>query len=264
VVRRAHAGPGSGRGGGVSGAALMSLLTPCPWDRLTPGTVRFCEDRLCAWVAEPANAWSSLAYVLVGGWLFATHARRARDPRLWAVVAAELLIGLGSFAFHATGSFAGEFLDQAGMFMLSCLILSFAAGKSRCLSAARTAQLYATTTVASSLSLLVVPPAGIPLFAAELATGLLWGLVHWRRAADRAPYRYFLAGIGLFLVSFAIWTLDVTRVACRPDNHVLTGHAVWHVLNAFSIERLYRFYAASFGAETAADGAPPPAVKALS
>jgi hypothetical protein len=237
----------------------MSPLTPCPWDALTPGTVRFCEDRLCGWIAEPANTWSSLAYVVAGVWLIVTHTRRAGDARLWAVAAAELLIGFGSIAFHGTGTFAGEFLDQVGMFMLSCLILSFAAGKSFGLSSARTAQLYAATTVVSSLSLLVIPPAGIPLFAVELASGLVWGLVQWRRAADRAPYRHFLTGIGVFLFSFGIWTLDITRVACRPDNHVLTGHAVWHVLNAIAIERLYRFYAASFGAGSAAHEVPEPA-----
>lgn len=237
----------------------MSPLTPCPWDRLTPGTVRFCEDRLCAWVAEPSNAWSSLAYILVGVWLMATHARRARDARLWAVAAAEVLIGVGSFAFHGTGSFAGEFLDQAGMFMLSCLILAFAAGKARRLSASRTAWLYGGSTVASSLSLLVIAPAGIPLFAVQLVAGLLWEVAQWRRAADKGPYRWLFAGIGVFLGSFAIWTLDITRVACRPDNHLVTGHAVWHVLNAISIERLYRFYAASYGLLPGAAAASVPA-----
>lgn len=227
-------------------------MTPCPWDGLTPGTVRFCEDRLCAWVAEPSNAWSSAAYVIVGVWLMISHARRARDARLWAVAAAEVLIGVGSFAFHGTGSFAGEIIDQAGMFMLSCLILSFAAGKARGIPAARTAELYAATTIASTLSLFVVRPIGIPLFALELFTGLGCEVLQWRRAADKAPYRLLFAGIGVFLVSFVIWILDISRVACRPDNHVITGHAVWHVLNAISIERLYRFYAASFAPPAAA------------
>jgi hypothetical protein len=223
------------------------VIGPCPWDGLSPGTVHFCEERLCAWVAEPSNTWSSIGYVMVGVWLMITHARPARDARLWAVAAAELLIGLGSIAFHATGSFAGELVDQAGMFMLSCLILSFAAGKARGLSASRTAGLYAAMTIGSTLSLLVVRPLGIPLFAVQLVAGLGWEVAQWRRAADKAPYRWLFAGIGVFLVSFVIWALDIGKVLCRPDNHVVTGHAVWHVLNALSIERLYRFYAASFG-----------------
>lgn len=227
----------------VSGEVLTPA--PCPWDALAPGTVHFCEARLCAWVAEPGNAWSSVAYILVGAYL-ASHAARAKDARLWAVVAAEVLIGLGSFAFHATGTFVGELIDQVGMFMLSCLIFSFAAGKARSLSAGRTALLYAALTAASSAFNVVVRPAGIPLFALQLIAGLGWEIARSRKAEDKAPYRLLFAGIGVFLVSFAIWVLDISRLVCRPDNHFVTGHAVWHVLNAISIERLYRFYAASF------------------
>ena len=47
----------------------------CPWDGLPPGTVSFCEARLCAWVAEPANAWSSLAYVLMALYMLRAPAR---------------------------------------------------------------------------------------------------------------------------------------------------------------------------------------------
>ncbi len=218
---------------------------PCPWDGLAPGTVAFCEERLCAVVAEPSNAWSSVAYVLVALWVGSTHTGRSGDPRLWVLVCAQALIGVGSFAFHATGSFAGELLDQVGMFMLSCLVLAFVTGRLLSLSAAATAALYVAMTAASALFLLVVPPAGIPLFAVQLVAGL-GGEVHaWRRAADRAPFRHLFAGLGVFGVSFVIWLLDITRVACAPDNHLVTGHAVWHVLNALCIERLYRFYAAA-------------------
>jgi hypothetical protein len=38
-------------------------------------------------------------------------------------------------------------------------------------------------------------------------------------------------------------TLDLTRVWCDPDNHVLQGHALWHLLSAVAIAFVYRFYA---------------------
>lgn len=196
----------------------------------------------------------------MGAWL-AREASRDGDARAWAVVGAQVLIGLGSFAFHATGSFAGELLDQTGMFLLSCLVLAFVAARAYGLSAARSAALYAGATAASSAALLVVPPAGIPLFATQLVAGLGWEVAAWRRT--RAPaYRYLFSGIGIFLVSFGIWLTDLTGVVCAPDNHIVTGHAVWHVLNAISIERLYRFYQAMPGTiaaePAAAAGAPDP------
>lgn len=227
----------------------------CPWSDWAPGTVQFCEERLCAVIAEPSNTWSSLGYVAIGVWLLATHARRSRDLRLWGVGVSEILIGVGSFAFHGTGSFAGEFLDQVGMFLLSCLILAYAAGRILRWTPGATAALYAGLTVASALALLVVRPIGIPLFALQLNLGLLLELTRGREWTTPATRRILYSGLGVFVVSFAIWVLDFTGVVCDPSNHLVTGHAVWHVLNAIVIARLYRYYAASFeGAQPLSPG----------
>ncbi|MCA9490036.1 MAG: ceramidase domain-containing protein [Myxococcales bacterium] len=217
----------------------------CPWDAFDPGTVAFCEERLCAWVVEPSNTWSSLAYVLVGAWLL-TDASRRHDPRLGVASLAEILIGLGSIAFHGTGTFVGELLDQAGMFMLSCLILTFAAARARGWAPTTTALVYVGSVVGSSAFLLLVRPAGIPLFAVQLVAGLGWELVHRSRSAEPATFLDLQRGILIFVTAFVVWTTDITGLVCAPTNHVLTGHAVWHLLNAVSIERLYRFYALRF------------------
>lgn len=217
----------------------------CPWSGLTPGTVSFCEERLCAWVAEPANTWSALGYVFIGAYLFFTHARRSGDARLQMACVAEVLIGLGSMAFHGTGSFIGEFIDLVGMFLLSGLVVAYAAGKARGLAPTRTAQLYAGIVVASAVLMLIVRPIGIPLFSAQVTIGIGWELFMWRRATgeERRNYRLLFQGLGLFAVSFAIWVLDITRTVCDPRLHFISGHAVWHVLNALVVERMYRFYA---------------------
>ena len=82
---------------------------PCPWDNWDPGTVQFCEERLCAWIAEPSNAWSSLAYVIIG--LITLWAWRKGPSIGIAVSVANIMIGIGSFFFHASGMFAGEVVD---------------------------------------------------------------------------------------------------------------------------------------------------------
>jgi hypothetical protein len=220
-------------------------VSTCPWDAWDPGTVAFCEERRCAWVAEPANTWSSLGYVLVGGWLLVEAVRR-RDPRLVALAVAEILIGLGSVAFHGTGTFVGEVFDQAGMFMLSALLLAFAAARAYAWQAQTTALVYAGLVTASTAALLVVRPIGIPLFAAQLVAGLGWELAHYRRSERPADFVDLQRGLGIFAVSFVIWVGDISRVVCVPTNHVFTGHSAWHLLNAWCIERLFRFYALRF------------------
>lgn len=221
----------------------IQAAASCPWSGLDPGTVKFCEERLCAWVVEPSNAWSSLAYLVLGLWMLG-QALRPVAPRSIAVAAAQLMIGIGSFFFHASGVFWGELVDQVGMFMLSGLILAFALAQARGLTAARTVTLYAGIVIASTLVLLAVRPIGIPLFAVQLAIGLGWQLRLCLQSsgAQRAANRPFFVGVGLFVGSFAIWVTDITGLVCNPQNHLITGHAIWHVLNSISIERLGAFY----------------------
>lgn len=226
----------------------------CPWSGYQPGTVSFCEERLCAWVAEPSNSWSSLGYVVVAIMILMlaiappTGGGRPPRGRLLALSFAQLMIGVGSFFFHASGTFAGEVVDQIGMFLLSMLILCFSAAQARGWDDARTVGLYAAGVVGSTLVLLVVRPIGIPLFAVQLAVGLGWQVALYREsdAAGRAEHRPFIIGLSIFLVSFAIWLTDITRLLCVPTNHLVTGHAIWHVLNAASGLWLARFYAQRF------------------
>jgi hypothetical protein len=210
-------------------------MTPtCPWAEWSPGTVHFCETRLCAVVREPANAWSSVAYLLVAVWMV-----RRRQPAL--VVLAQVLIGVGSSFFHASGTFAGELGDQTGMYVLSCLILAYAVGEARGLGSSAVAGLWAATVAGSAVLNVLIRPIGIPLFAVELAAGL--SLQLWLGGRVRpARYRDLTRGLAVFLFSFGIWVLDISRVVCAPDVHWISGHAVWHVLNAVSIAYLGRFY----------------------
>jgi hypothetical protein len=214
----------------------------CPWSDWDPGTVQFCERRLCAWIVEPSNAWSSLAYVVLG----AVMLIRLRGAVGVAVALAQIMIGVGSFFFHGTGTFAGEVVDQVGMFMLSALILASALGQRQGWSGARVVAVYVVGVVVSTAILLVVRPIGIPLFAVQLAAGLGLQLAMWRSASatEKAAFRPFLQALGIFLCSFAIWVTDISGLLCDPDNHLITGHAIWHVLNAVCIWQLGAFYRA--------------------
>lgn len=216
-------------------------LATCPWSDWAPGTVSFCEARLCAVVREPANAWSAVAYGLGALWML----RRPGQPL--PAILAQVLIGLGSFFFHASGTFAGELVDQTGMYLLSCLLLAYALGERLGLDTARILRLYLGAVVASVALNLWIRPIGIPLFGVELAVGL--GL-QLRLGGRPAPPRYRDLYIGLlvFAISLVAWVGDISRVVCDPDQHLFNGHALWHVLNAVSITWLGSFYAAGTGA----------------
>lgn len=218
-------------------------MNTCPWDGWETASVSFCEARLCASVVEPSNAWSSMAYVALGAWLM-TRPEARRSWLLGGVAIANVMIGLGSFAFHATGTFAGELVDLFGMFLLSGLLLAFALGRVRGWTDRQIGLAWVGLVVAPMAIVLVVKPAGIPLFALELVSGIVLEL----RAKVRGhspQFRYFAQALGLVTTAFAIWVTDKTGLVCDPDNHAITGHAVWHVLNAIAVTRLFEFYGAA-------------------
>jgi hypothetical protein len=43
-------------------------------------------------------------------------------------------------------------------------------------------------------------------------------------------------------VGLAIWLLDIHGPLCDPDNHLVTGHAVWHVLTALAVLCFFCFH----------------------
>ncbi len=216
---------------------MNPALAPCPWGDWAPGTVSFCEARLCEVVREPANAWSAVAYGVGALWML----RRPHQPL--PAILAQLLIGVGSFFFHASGTFAGELVDQTGMYLLSCLLLAYALGERNGLTSRRILGLYVALVCGSVALNLLVRPIGIPLFGVELAVGL--GL-QLRLGGFPAPARYrdLYIGLAVFAVSLVAWVADITKVLCDPDQHVFNGHALWHVLNAVAIVYLGAFYAA--------------------
>ena len=96
----------------------------------------FCEAIGSGLVAQPANAWSSLAFVLAGLWIaFAPTASSGKDKfrnrmvsepayrRLYGC--ALTAIGLGSYYYHASLSFAGQVCDMSGMYLLITFALLY-------------------------------------------------------------------------------------------------------------------------------------------
>ncbi len=199
----------------------------CPWEGFTPATLSFCEARLCAVIAEPANALTSLSKTLVGLWLI-SRCRRRGQPALWAIVVAALLQGPLGFSLHATGTFWGEALDVSGMFLISATLLTFALGRRFDWSTTQLTVRWLSLVLGSVATLLLVPRSGIPVFSAQV---IVWLVLELRPGAplSATSRRWLRWVIGCFLAGFGFWLADKTRLACDPDNHLINGHAVWHL-----------------------------------
>lgn len=211
----------------------------CFWSGWEPATMHFCEELRCAAIVQPANAFSSLAFVAVG---LALWRRGDRRPALTLFPVSAVLVGISSFLYHASWTFFFQVFDVSSMFMLSCLLLVFNARRLGLLTPARLPLAYVLLLTASIAALLTLRGrSGEWLFGGEVAVFLLSEAVLFRRETG-TDYAFFVRGLATFAAAFAAWILDVREIVCDPRNHFLQGHALWHVLNSLCYWFLYRFY----------------------
>jgi Ceramidase len=190
-----------------------------------------------------------MAFVLVG--LLIAHAsaprqdcwnRMARDPayrRLYGY--ALVAIGLGSYFYHASLTFAGQVCDMSGMYLLITFALLYGV--------ARRTEIRSVAVIPAYVGLNVIL-LGFQIAFPDLRR-YVFGLLVLVVVGMESRYRHqpgvtieskwLLRGAAIMALAFFIWVLDITEVACDPANP-LQGHAVWHMLSAVAGWSLYRYY----------------------
>lgn len=219
----------------------------CPWSSFAPGTLQFCETQLCAWIVSPAETWSNIPYLLIGLGLWFSgvknHDVRARVFGFFAVV-----VGLFSFLYHMSHIDWLEIMDLGSMLFLGIYLLRENTARLGWLSPDKKTSFDLVLGAFSFFLVAYLEGTDRIMVFGSLVTVALWFealiWVRTRRLKERdlIEYRFLIVSLAIFLVSLTFWILDFTRLWCEPSNHYWSGHAIWHVLNAFCFWTLYRFY----------------------
>lgn len=219
------------------------LPAGCPWSGWALPDMKHCEANACAWITAPANTWSNLVYFAVGAWIMK---RSTRTGLLSArgLGPVSVLVGATSFAFHASYTFAGQFLDYAGMFALTGWSIARALLRDGRVGETGAARVWAGLFAGSLAALLGFRALGwgvqtIMLVHAVSIVVLEVRLMLVRR--DAPSYAPFWLMQGLLLVAYGAWHLDHSDAACRPDSPFQL-HALWHVLTAAAFVAAWRFH----------------------
>jgi hypothetical protein len=225
----------------------VHLEPGCPWYGLSEvrlPNVDWCEAQRCAWAVEPANAWSNVAYLVVGT-LLIVAARRSRSATLRAFGPAAIVVGLCSGVYHASYTFVLQILDFFAMYVFCYLLLAVNLRRLGALSAGSFWGAYAALVLATTALTVAADFAGVPiqgivfvLIVAIVASEL------WLRARGPAPVPmgFFALAMAAIAAGGVFSALDVTRTWCDPHHPFLQGHAIWHVLSAVCLGFAFLHY----------------------
>jgi Ceramidase len=205
------------------------------WSGLTPADcTEYCEgsDRCGALesrdaIQQPLNSWSNFAFVFVGLLVVASKP----TPGAFAFAAACLVLGIGSFGFHATVTRELQWLDVVGQVSAEAAVAALAVHVAWGVRWSRVLPVWGVGAL-----LFAIYKWQIPTVATMVGIGLLTfiGLIVAARHG-RASLRRGALGLLFIAVAYGIRALDVNKVGCDPAGLLYQGHALWHLLSAATL-----------------------------
>ena len=213
----------------------------CPWTDWAHEPARFCEESLCAWIRQPGNTWSNIGFLIVGALIW--HAARRRGER-WLLPLPWILVamGLGSAFYHASETVAGEWIDYATMYLGSAFMVVVILRRATGAGARTLVPVYVVLVAVGTATLFFDGIERWAFAVANLACPIGEAALAARPATRARSYRWFWAAYALFAPAFALWLLDQRGILCDPQNHVISGHAAWHLLDALMFGASYLYY----------------------
>ncbi|KAI0275200.1 alkaline phytoceramidase [Gloeopeniophorella convolvens] len=254
---------------------MRAQLHPGHWGPVT-ATLDWCEAnyQFSRYVAEVSNTFSNIFFILVSVYGARVSSQNSLPSRYLIGFAGCALVGVGSFAFHATLLYEAQLADElpmiyVGNFFVAILLESepgFGFKSAYSKAVAIGALLF---DILFTISYLVYRN---PVYHQCVFAALMLGtvareayLLRWSEASRRIPDKKKSLIVGLlrtgavmFLFAFFLWNLDnifcapwtrVKQAAGWPAAFFLEGHAWWHiftVLLTLSVKDDHRKYTTSY------------------
>jgi hypothetical protein len=197
-----------------------------------------------SWLAQPVNAWSSLAFMIAGAWIVlrAHRGLHGRAPELTVFGIAVASNALGGFLYHGTPAPVGHRAHDVAIYAVLAFVAAHDWGIARERSRAQVFAAYVSVLSIAAVSRAAIPGstdaiAAVLVIAAAAGEVVALGKGLRPRPRDGLTLRlasWLLAIVAVVagIVSFALGTSG--SPLCHPAS-AFQWHALWHVLQALAM-----------------------------
>jgi hypothetical protein len=221
----------------------------CPWyeaaEKFGAPNLKWCEETICAWISEPANTWSNIAYFIAAWLVYRIFKHEKVFAGKW-LAPTMLFMGAMSFIYHMSNNYLTQIFDFIGMYAF--LLIIFIKNLKRIKTSYSTNFLFGTYFSLIVFFTLLMHWMYINQIKFQLIVVIIGGMIaatEWlcfKSSARAKSYKIYFGAILFILAAQSFSLMDVNRIMCFPQHPILQGHAIWHVLSATGLYFLSLFY----------------------
>lgn len=220
------------------------------WQRASCLPDCWCEaPRLDAMVVEPANTWTNISFIIAAIFIFRsvkstnpTKNYLSEDKRFAYLYGSSLFfLGLGSFFFHASLTFWGQWFDLLGMYFITFYFIIYNFVRTGQMQFKTFAVTYIISVACAGTLIYFVPESRRGLFAISIVVILVVNLLINNRIKAKINHKVLFATLAVFGIGISSWNLDKHKIICDPYA-LFNGHGVWHFCVGLAAYMVYRYY----------------------
>jgi len=237
---------------------LFSVAIVKSWFGEAAGVgAEFCEAARPGLIKQPVNTFSNIGFIAAGllmAWQLSAGTFIQNNNALARSVfygtffsCLVVLLGPGSMAMHATTSKVGGFFDMLSMYLVASFITAYSMQRFFSWQPVHFVIVFIAVLLICLWAnfqdyKIIFNFFGNTAFAFFIAcTTIFEFLNHYVRGMKHKRAWGFGALISL-LFALSIWNLSKTGAPCCDPSSFVQGHAIWHLLDAFAVYCLFRFY----------------------
>jgi hypothetical protein len=188
------------------------------------------------WILEPINTWTNLAFIFAGIYIFWVRNKNNSENLLTqttffsSVYATALVIlGAGSFFFHMSQTFWGQWFDVIGMYLVAVYFIFYNFHRLKLIDKAKFLIGYIVSVSVLGYVIYAFPQTRRYLFGVIAIAALIQTIVTQKKMASTINKKLLFSALGIFAIGQTTWILDKQKVWCDPHASWMNGHGVWHI-----------------------------------